>query len=194
VTNIVLDHKRAARLALEHLKELGHEEIAFIKGQVLSSDSEDRWNAIGEVAAELGIRIRPELTVRIEISVPTPKWVSRDQGVAREEGTFHGALCIQRYFPRLGRSGRCAKRACVCRRMFSRRVRRYSRSGFANPGLTTVRQPLLRMGEIAAQTLVNQIEGREECVPEIAIEPEFVVRDSTASVRLEKQLVRVGRE
>ncbi len=55
-------------------------------------------------------------------------------------------------------------------------------AAFANPGLTTVRQPLLRMGEIAAQTLVNQIEGREECVAEIAIEPEFVVRDSTARV------------
>jgi len=39
VTNIVLDHKHAARLALEHLKELGHEEIAFIKGQTVSSDS-----------------------------------------------------------------------------------------------------------------------------------------------------------
>jgi LacI family transcriptional regulator len=53
-------------------------------------------------------------------------------------------------------------------------------AAFANPGLTTVRQPLVRMGEIAAQTLVSQIEGREEYFPEIAIEPEFVKRDSTA--------------
>jgi len=35
------------------------------------------------------------------------------------------------------------------------------------------------MGQIAAQTVVDQIEGRDEYVPEIAIEPEFVVRDST---------------
>jgi LacI family transcriptional regulator len=53
-------------------------------------------------------------------------------------------------------------------------------AAFANPGLTTVRQPLLRMGEIAAQTLVSYIEERQEYVPEIAIEPEFVIRDSTA--------------
>ena len=53
-------------------------------------------------------------------------------------------------------------------------------AAFANPGLTTVRQPLLRMGEIAAQTLVSQIEERGDYVPEIAIEPEFVIRDSTA--------------
>src|SRR3989441_5463922 len=50
VTNIVLDHKRAARLALEHLRELGHEEIAFIKGQPFSSDSGVRWSAICEAA------------------------------------------------------------------------------------------------------------------------------------------------
>jgi len=33
VTNIVLNHDRAARLALEHLANLGHQKIAFIKGQ-----------------------------------------------------------------------------------------------------------------------------------------------------------------
>jgi len=52
-------------------------------------------------------------------------------------------------------------------------------AAYANPGLTTVRQPLVRMGQIAAQTVVDEIEGRGEYVQEIAIEPEFVVREST---------------
>src|SRR5216684_2764893 len=72
VTNIVLDHKRAARLALEHLKKLGHKEIAFIRGQTISSDSAVRWSAICEVAEELGIRIRPELTIQLEGTDSTP--------------------------------------------------------------------------------------------------------------------------
>ncbi|PYT61843.1 MAG: LacI family transcriptional regulator, partial [Acidobacteria bacterium] len=66
LTNIILDHTRAARLALEHLRDLGHEEIAFIRGQTMSSDSTVRWNAICEVAQQLGIRIRPELTIQLE--------------------------------------------------------------------------------------------------------------------------------
>jgi hypothetical protein len=37
------------------------------------------------------------------------------------------------------------------------------------------------MGEIAARTLLDRIEGRTKYVPEIAIEPELVVRRSTAS-------------
>jgi LacI family transcriptional regulator len=54
-------------------------------------------------------------------------------------------------------------------------------AAFANPALTTVRQPLLRMGQIAAQTLIARIEQRGTYEPEIAIEPEFVVRDSSGS-------------
>jgi LacI family transcriptional regulator len=72
VTNVVLDHKRAARLALKHLKELGHEDIAFIKGQTVSSDSEVRWNAICGVAQEMHIRVRPELTIQLEGTDSTP--------------------------------------------------------------------------------------------------------------------------
>jgi len=52
-------------------------------------------------------------------------------------------------------------------------------AAFANPGLSAVRQPLIRMGQIAAQTVVDQIEGRGEYVPEIPIEPDFVERAST---------------
>src|SRR3981081_598546 len=72
VTNIVLDHKRAAKMALQHLQNLGHEDIAFLKGQTFSSDSTVRWAAIVEVAEELGVRIRPELTVKIEGTDSTP--------------------------------------------------------------------------------------------------------------------------
>jgi len=39
VTNIVLDHHRAAFLALNHLKNLSHERIAVLKGNPLSSDA-----------------------------------------------------------------------------------------------------------------------------------------------------------
>jgi hypothetical protein len=41
-----------------------------------------------------------------------------------------------------------------------------------------VRQHLISMGQVAAQTVVDQIERRGEHVPEITIEPEFVVRKS----------------
>jgi hypothetical protein len=43
-------------------------------------------------------------------------------------------------------------------------------ASYSNPTLTTVRQPLQKMGEIAARTLLDRIENRSEYVAEIAIE------------------------
>lgn len=53
-------------------------------------------------------------------------------------------------------------------------------ASFHTPGLTTVRQPLNRMGEVAAQSLLERIENQKEYTSEIAIEPELIVRESTA--------------
>jgi LacI family transcriptional regulator len=53
---------------------------------------------------------------------------------------------------------------------------------FSNPALTTVRQPLEEMGRIAARTLIDRIEKRAEFQPEIVIEPELIVRNSTGPV------------
>jgi LacI family transcriptional regulator len=55
-------------------------------------------------------------------------------------------------------------------------------AAFHTPSLTTVRQPLNRMGEVAALSLLERIEGNQEYPDEIAIEPGLVVRESTAKV------------
>jgi DNA-binding LacI/PurR family transcriptional regulator len=183
VTNIILDHKKAVRLALEHLKELGHERIAFLKGQPFSSDSASRWSAICEIAEELGIRIRPELTVQIEgtDSSPTLGYPFGKELLAR--GLFT-ALFAYNDISAIGSIW--AFREAGLRVPEDISVVGFDDipgTAFANPALTTVRQPLIRMGQIAAQTVVDQIEGRGEYVTEIAIEPEFVVRASTGRVR-----------
>ena len=180
VTNIVLDHKRAARLALEHLKELGHEEIAFIKGQTISSDSSVRWSAICEVARELGIRIRPELTIQLEgtDSSPAIGYPFAKELLARK----HPFTALFAYNDISAIGSIWAIREAGLRVPEDISVVGFDDipgAAYANPGLSTVRQPLLRMGQIAAQTVVDQIEGRSEYVPEIAIEPEFVVRQSS---------------
>ena len=182
VTNIVLDHRLAARLALTHLLEHGHEEIAFLKGHRLSSDSAARWNAVCETAAGLGIAIRPELTVQIESTDSTPHV---GYPVTKE------LLARRRSFTALfGYNDISAIGAIWALRDAGLRVPEdvsvvgfddIPAAAFNVPSITTVRQPLERMGQIAAKTLIDRIEGRAEYVPEIAIEPEFIVRDSTGA-------------
>lgn len=192
VTNIALDHKRAARLALQHLKDLGHEEIAFIKGQTISSDSGPRWSAICEVAQELGIQIRPELTIQLEgvDSTPAIGYPFAKQLLARKQ--YFTALFAYNDISAIGSIW--AFREAGLRVPEDISVIGFDDipgSAYANPGLTTVRQPLFRMGQIAAQTVVDQIEGRGNYLPEIAIEPEFVVRESTGPAPL-RSLRRIG--
>jgi LacI family transcriptional regulator len=182
VTNIVLDHKLAARLALTHLLDLGHEEIAFLKGHPLSSDSAVRWAAVCETASELGIPVRPELTVQIESTVSTPQLgypITRELLARRRPFT---ALFAYNDISAIGATW--AFREAGLRVPEDVSVVGFDdipAAAFNTPSITTVRQPLERMGQIAAKTLIDRIEGSTEYIPEIAIEPEFVVRGSTGA-------------
>jgi DNA-binding LacI/PurR family transcriptional regulator len=183
VTNIVLDHQRAAVLALNHLKDLRHERVAFMKGHAPSADSKDRWDAICQVAAEIGLNIDPELTVQIDTDDTTPMlgYPFAKQLLARQKPFT--ALFAYNDISAIG-----AIRAI--QEVGLRVPQDISVMGFDDipgaafytPSLTTVRQPLNRMGEVAAQSLLDRIEGEKEYPAEIAIEPELVVRESTAKV------------
>jgi len=50
---------------------------------------------------------------------------------------------------------------------------------FHSPSLTTVRQPLHQMGEIAAKILLDRLEGQEDWPRQVAVKPELMVREST---------------
>jgi DNA-binding LacI/PurR family transcriptional regulator len=184
VTNIVLDHHRAAELALGHLKQLGHREIAFLRGSLQSSDTVSRWDAIQEVAGELGIFIRPELIVQLEGMESTPLLGYPSGKVLLARNVPFTALFAYNDISALG-----AMRAF--QEVGLRVPEDISVVGFDDialatysiPPMTTVRQPLSKMGRIAAQTLVDRIEDRAPFVEEIAIEPELIVRASTGPPR-----------
>jgi DNA-binding LacI/PurR family transcriptional regulator len=184
VTNIILDHHTAAHLALKHLTEMGHKEIAFMKGPASSSDSEDRWKAIVQVCRQLNISIRPELTLRLEGDT-----ASQDLGYPYANDLLSRNAPFTALFGYNDSSAIGAIRAIheaglrVPEDISVVGFDDIQGAAYCNPALTTVRQPLEKMGEIAARSLLDRIENRKAYVPEIAIEPEFVVRKSTARPR-----------
>ncbi len=181
VTNIVLDHERAAVLALSHLKELSHQRIAFMRGNPVSSDAKDRWDAICKVAAQLSLEVDPDLVVQLDTEDSTPQlgYPFAKQLLARKKPFT--ALFAYNDISAIGAI-----------KAFQEQGRRVPQdisvigfddipgAAFYTPSLTTVRQPLNRMGEVAAQILLDRLEGKQEDPVEIAIEPELVVRESTA--------------
>jgi LacI family transcriptional regulator len=181
VTNIVLDHYRAASLALNHLVGLSHERIAFMKGNPVSSDSKDRWQAICDVAKEIGLKIDPALTVQIDIDDPSPQlgYPFAKQLLARNKPFT--ALFAYNDISAIGAIRAFQESGFrVPEDISVMGFDDISGAAFNTPSLTTVRQPLGRMGQVAAQTLLERIEGKQDYPSEIAIEPELVVRESTA--------------
>jgi LacI family transcriptional regulator len=181
VTNIVLDHQHAARIALNHLLELGHTEIAFMKGQSFSSDSEQRWRSIRQVAKDLKIKIKPELTVQLDSLDSTPQLGYPFAKQLLDRKVPFTALFAYNDISALG--------AILAFQEAGLRVPQdisvigfddIQGAAYSNPSLTTVRQPLVEMGRLAAQTLLARIEGANDYPAEIPIEPELVVRQSTA--------------
>ena len=180
VTNVILDHRVAARLALSHLKDLGHREIAFFKGNPVSSDAGARWAAVCETAQELGISIKPELTLQIEGTSSTPELGYPTAKRLLERNQHFTALFAYNDISAIGAIW--ALREAGLRVPEDVSVMGFDdipAAAFNSPGLTTVRQPLERMGQIAAKTLIDRIEGAADYVAEIAIEPDLVVRGST---------------
>jgi DNA-binding LacI/PurR family transcriptional regulator len=183
VTNILLDHDRAAELALGHLQKLGHKRIAFIKGQEFSSDTAARWQSINKAAAHLGLEVSPKLTVQLETDLASPELGYRVTRRLLERKVRFTALFAFNDVSAIGAIEALRSQGLnVPRDVSVVGFDDIQTAAFQRPQLTTVRQPLKKMGMIAAETLLRRIaRPDEDSYPrQIVIEPELVIRNSTA--------------
>ena len=182
LTNIVLNHRRAAELAIDYLAGLGHREIAVIKGQAFSSDTEPRWQAIRQAALRAHLTLDPKLVAQLD-----------GDATGHEPGYFATQRLLAsnaRFTAIFAFNDVSAIGAVRALRETGLRVPQdvsvvgfddVQSAAFQNPGLTTVRQPLRTMGMLAAEAVVRQIAAPAEHPPakQIVVDPELVVRDST---------------
>jgi DNA-binding LacI/PurR family transcriptional regulator len=183
VTNIVLDHRQAAELTLNHLHCLGHRQIAFMRGQPFSSDSNDRWNGIVQVCQKLGIEMHPELILQLDRDISSPELGYPVIGqLLKAKKKFTALVC----FNDIAAIG-------AIRGLFDLRLRvpedvsvigfdDIKAAAFLSPGLTTIRQPLAEMGSFAAQCIINRLNRTEDFREQVAFEPKLIVRESTARI------------
>jgi len=184
VTNIVLNHRRAAELALKHLFHLGHRRIAFMKGQEFSSDTEVRWTNIEHVAQQLGLKINARLVTQLQGDSPSPQLGYIATKVLLAARNPFSALFAFNDISAMG--------AIRALREAGRQVPEdvsvigfddIQSAAFQNPGLTTVRQPLREMGRAAAEILLKRINRPgSELRDQHIVEPELVIRETTYPV------------
>ena len=185
VSDIVLDHGKAAELALTHLYELGHRRIVLMKGPEVIPDTEHRWNSILETAERLNVEVKPELWIQLGADSFSPETgYLLMKALLERRRDFTAVFC----FNDIAAIG-------VVRAIHDAGLRvpeDISVIGFDDiigaayqqPSLTTVRQPLREMGSKGAQMLLDAIAHPGAKLPsEIVMEPELIVRESTALAR-----------
>jgi DNA-binding LacI/PurR family transcriptional regulator len=194
VTNIILDHESAAKLALSHLYSLGHRSIAFMRGPRAIPDSEFRWESIQKVARGMTLKVDPAHVIRMDAegwSMKTGQHTMAPEigykpmkALLEKSRDFTAVFC----FNDIAAIGaiRALKDAGL------RVPEDVSVVGFddiqsaaySTPSLTTVRQPLTEMGRRGAQVLLERIAQKErEYAVEITMAPELVVRESTCPAK-----------
>lgn len=192
VVNVGVDNAKGAFLAMEHIVKLGHREIAFFKGHPGSADTVYRWKGVRDAASQMGIRIRPELTLQLQRGATHPGPSLPEEGYENAQkliatGRRFSALVAFNDISAIG-----AVRAFLDAGL--RVPQDISVIGFDDihgaayltPRLSTVRQPLRRMGEIAAEQLLARIvNGGKVGAQQISVEPELVIRESTCECRLD---------
>jgi len=184
VTNVVLNHARAAELALTHLYSLGHRQIAFMHGQPFSSDSDERWKGLMRVAKELGIEVKPELVVSLDLDMFSPElgYPVVQKILASEQPftalvTFNDISAIGSIRALQDSNLRVPEDVSVIG------FDDIKAAAYTLPRLTTISQPLAEIGRIATQSLLSRIHGETSPCAEIVVEPKLVVRESTGPVR-----------
>jgi LacI family transcriptional regulator len=170
--------------ATRYLIDLGHTRIAFIKGSPAVRSADDRLQGYKAALADYGISVLEELVIegdfqqqtgyesakRLLQSVdppPTAIFASNDltafgtMDAARERG-----LRIPDDISIIGFDD-------------------VPQASFVYPKLTTVRQPLEQMGQVAAKMLLEQIEDQSRPPQRVALATQLVIRDSCGPYQTE---------
>ncbi len=174
---VTVENYHGARLGAQHLIDLGHTRIAYIKGGLDLESTHQRFQGYCDALRLAGIEVDERLVVSCDFSyavgfravstllkehAPTAVLAGADLmafgaiDAARAQGlTVPGDFSVVGFddLPQAGQSF---------------------------PGLTTVRQPLHDMGQKAARALLSLMDGQGLVMDHIRLPTELVVRNSTA--------------
>src|SRR5205814_3108129 len=192
VSSVMGDNEAGGRLALEHLYKLGHRKIAFIRGPKALIDSAPRWKGVQKFASSVGHEIDQSLVTQLpdgldpssgfdggfrlteELLQKRKKFTAL---VAFDDLTALGAIRA------LTKAGIKVPDQCSVAGFDD-----VALSAMSAPSLTTVRQPLEAMGNLAVNIVMEGInasqEKRDWTITHHRVAPELVIRESTCAIAL----------
>jgi len=192
ISSVMVDNETGARLALEHLYQLGHRKIAFIRGPKMLIDSAPRWRGIQKFAHSAGLEIDSSLVLQLPDSLdPNSSFESGHrytEDLLEQKKKFTAVMAFDDLtalgaIRALTKAGVKVPEQCSVTGFDD-----IALSSLAAPSLTTVRQPMEAMGGLAVNIVMEGInaalEKRDWNVVNQKMNPELVIRDSTRAVSL----------
>ncbi|HZR56507.1 MAG TPA: LacI family DNA-binding transcriptional regulator [Terriglobales bacterium] len=190
VSSVIVDNEFGGHGAVEHLHALGHRHIAFMRGPKTLADSAPRWKGVKTFAKTNGLDLDPELIVDLpESRNPissfeagyqlTEDLIQRKRPftalMAFDDMTAFGAIRA------LNKAGLSVPEDCSVIGFDD-----VATSALYTPSLTTIRQPMEAMGNLAVSIVAEGINSVIEKCPVLAahrkMAPDLVVRESTKSL------------
>ncbi len=188
VNYVTIDNVRASEQVIEHLVSLGYRRIATITGQLNIRDGTDRLKGYKSGLEKAGLPLDPTLIY--------PGQFSRDFG-------YNGMKHLLPLKPDAVVCGgdTIAIGAIEAIQEAGLRVPDdIAIVGFddldvavhSNPPLTTIRHSVQRVGEVAAQLLIDLIEGKVQAPHHIVLPTELVVRQSSDRNATKEVMYSIG--
>jgi LacI family transcriptional regulator len=178
--SVVVDERYGARLAVEHLAQLGHRRIAFINGPEGWDASADRLAGYQDALAQLNIAFDPELvevgTWEVQSGYPAAKkflaLAERPTAIfAANDLMGLGAIYA------IQESGLRVPEDIALVGYDDREIASISR-----PTITTVSLPCYEMGVTSAKLLLKQLDDQNDTQEPVKIRGKLIIRESCGAV------------
>jgi DNA-binding LacI/PurR family transcriptional regulator len=177
VHSVMIENLEGMRAAAEHLAGLGHRRIAYLGDRLGYQSDVERFAGYRAALDTAGLPAAPELVVHGD-GKPEAAMTAMEQLLALDHPPT--AVCCYNDMSALGAMRQCRARGLRVPEDIS--IAGFDDLFFASytqPPLTTVRQPMRRMGQLAMENLFKLMSG-EESVAQIKVKAELIVRESTA--------------
>ena len=177
VPYVITDDRAGARLAVEHLVDLGHRRIGFIGGPENVQASRDRMSAYRDVLSEQAISARSEWSHHADFTQAAGRQVGQqilaqaDRPTAIFAANDVTALGVLEVAEGLGLR--------VPEDLSLVGYDDISYASLPRIQLTTVAQPAVEMGQIASDWLFSRIESDDVSPLQRVLNPRLVVRSTT---------------
>lgn len=173
---VTIDHYAAARLAVDHLLDLGHRRIGAVRGDPTSEAGSERQRGYVEALAQRGIAASDVLTAGSSFELAA--------GIAATEALLALAEPPSAIFFATDELALGGMRVikdhglAIPGDISVVSINDIPFAATSDPPLTTVHMPARELGMLAMQTLLELIQGRQP-LPHLVLGVELVVRGST---------------